>query len=76
MGIPNIKWQCLILRGREVPPPEVSSDEEVIAFVKSRPGAIGYVSSAARLDGVKEVSLASGRENQVAAREITNAASR
>jgi hypothetical protein len=29
-----------------VPPPEKNSDEAVIAFVKSNPGAVGYVSSA------------------------------
>ena len=72
-------WQRQIFSGREAPPPEVSSDEEVIAFVMSHPGAIGYVSANTRLDGVKEVSIsnkASGRENQVAAPEITNPAIR
>lgn len=51
-------WQRQIFSGREVPPPEAKSDAEVIAFVSRSPGAIGYVSSDARLDGVKEVRLA------------------
>ncbi|HEX9735528.1 MAG TPA: hypothetical protein VGG06_26470 [Thermoanaerobaculia bacterium] len=50
-------WQRQIFSGREVPPPEVRSDAEVIAFVRRTPGAIGYVSSDARLDGVKELRL-------------------
>lgn len=50
-------WQRQIFSGREVPPAEVRSDAEVIAFVRGRPGAIGYVSSDARLDGVKEIRL-------------------
>ena len=36
-------WQRLIFSGRGVPPPEKSSDEAVIEFVRARPGAIGYV---------------------------------
>lgn len=48
-------WQKQIFSGREVPPPELKTDSEVIAFVAGRQGAIGYVSAAASLDGVKEV---------------------
>jgi len=50
-------WQKQIFAGKEVPPPELKSESEVIAFVARRPGAIGYVSAAARLEGVKEVSI-------------------
>ena len=47
-------WQRLIFAGRGIPPPELSSDEEVIAFVAKHRGAIGYVSPAAAIsDGVK-----------------------
>lgn len=46
-------WQRNIFSGRETPPPELDSDAKVIQFVSSRPGAIGYVSSSAKLDGVK-----------------------
>lgn len=50
-------WQRQIFSGREVPPPEVKSDREVIEHVRSHPGGIGYVSASASLDGVKEVSV-------------------
>lgn len=50
-------WQRQIFGGHDAPPPEVGSDAEVIAFVRSNPGAIGYVSAGTRLDGVKEVTL-------------------
>jgi ABC-type phosphate transport system substrate-binding protein len=51
-------WQQQIFSGRGTPPPEMSSDAEVLAFVRSHAGAIGYVSSAAAVgDGVKAVRL-------------------
>jgi len=50
-------WQRQIFSGKSVPPPEVGSDAEVVAFVAKHPGAIGYVSSAAPTDGVKVVKL-------------------
>ncbi len=52
-------WQRQIFSGRKVPPPEVANDNAVINHVKSNPGAIGYVSTGARLDGVKVLDLAS-----------------
>lgn len=44
--------------GRGEPPPSVASDREVLAYVRLKPGAIGYVSAAADLQGVKPVSIA------------------
>ena len=47
-------WQRQIFSGRAVPPPEKASDEDVLAFVRSNPGAVGYVSSDAVIgQGVK-----------------------
>lgn len=46
-------WQRQVFSGNGLPPPEVPGDEDVIAFVKSHPGGIGYVSSDVPLDGVK-----------------------
>jgi ABC-type phosphate transport system substrate-binding protein len=52
-------WQQRIFSGRGTPPPVKLSDAEVLEFVKSRPGAVGYVSNAAALvDGVKALKLA------------------
>lgn len=52
-------WQKQIFSGRGTPPPEMSSDAEVLAFVRTHAGAIGYVSAAAAIgDGVSVVTLA------------------
>jgi ABC-type phosphate transport system substrate-binding protein len=50
-------WQQQIFSGKDVPPPVKSSDDEVIAFVKATPGAIGYVSAGAALGGVKAIDV-------------------
>ena len=50
-------WTRMIFSGRDVPPPEVANDAAVIAHVRSNPGAIGYVSASASLDGVKEITV-------------------
>jgi ABC-type phosphate transport system substrate-binding protein len=47
-------WQKMIFSGRDVPPPEKSSPDEVLAFVRSRRGGIGYVPASTVLGaGVK-----------------------
>ena len=51
----QVYWQRQIGRG-VTPPPVKGSDGEVLAFVASTPGAIGYVSSGASLPpGVKTI---------------------
>lgn len=51
-------WQTQIFAGRATPPPELASDAEILDYVKSRAGAIGYVSQGATLgDGVKVVNI-------------------
>lgn len=50
-------WQQMIFSGRDVPPAEVSSDEDVIKFVVANPGAIGYVSGRARLGDARAVTV-------------------
>ena len=47
-------WQQQIFSGRANPPPVKLSDAEVMEFVQTRAGGVGYVSSGAVLiDGVK-----------------------
>ena len=46
-------WQQMIFAGRDVPPPELGSEDEVIKYVLKNGGAIGYVSGAASLNGAK-----------------------
>jgi ABC-type phosphate transport system substrate-binding protein len=51
-------WQRLLFSGRNIPPPEYKTDEEVIRFVSENRSAIGYVSSSATIrGGVKTVVL-------------------
>lgn len=51
-------WQQMIFGGRAVPPPEKASDDEVLAFVRGNPNAIGYVAASTSLgDGVRPVDV-------------------
>ena len=50
-------WTHSIYSGRAVPPTERRSEREILEFVRENPGAIGYVSAGASLDGVKKVSV-------------------
>jgi ABC-type phosphate transport system substrate-binding protein len=50
-------WQQRIFSGRDVPPLEKDSDASVVAYVRSNPGAIGYVSVGADVKGVKVVDV-------------------
>ena len=59
-------------RGREAakaagsnPPPSMASDREVLAYVRLKTGAIGYVSLAADVSGVKVVSVGGKTEHVV-----------
>jgi ABC-type phosphate transport system substrate-binding protein len=50
-------WQRQISSGH-VPPPVKTSDEDVVSFVASTPGAIGYVTAGTSLpDSVREVAV-------------------
>jgi ABC-type phosphate transport system substrate-binding protein len=50
-------WQQRIFSGRDLPPPAVASDADVIRYVMKNRGAIGYVSENASLVGVKSLPL-------------------
>ena len=51
-------WQRQIASGRALPPPVKTSDAEVLAYVASTPGAIGYVVGGMNLTpGVKLLRL-------------------
>ena len=54
----QLYWQRKMATGI-VPPPVKTSDEDVMAFVASTPGAIGYVSASAAIpESVKSLELA------------------
>jgi ABC-type phosphate transport system substrate-binding protein len=46
-------WQQIVFTGRDLPPPELGSDADVVTFVTKHPGAIGYVAGDARIADVK-----------------------
>jgi ABC-type phosphate transport system substrate-binding protein len=50
-------WQQRIFSGRGVPPPELDSDEAVVAYVEKHVGAIGYVSGNAKLKSVRVLTI-------------------
>ena len=50
-------WTQRIFAGRELPPPELESDEAVVRFVTNNPGAVGYVSAAAALGATKRIEV-------------------
>ena len=58
-SVPAVKsyWQQIIFSGRDVPPPELASDELVVQYVLKHETAIGYVSGNTRLDGARTVTV-------------------
>lgn len=48
-------WNQIVFSGRGVPPPEAESDDAVVNYVAKHAGAIGYVTSTSKLDGVKVI---------------------
>jgi len=51
-------WQQQIFSGRNAPPPEKAGDDEVLSYVKSNTGAIGYVSGRADTGELKVLKVA------------------
>jgi ABC-type phosphate transport system substrate-binding protein len=50
-------WQQRIFAGRDVPPPELDTDDDVVKYVLKYEGAVGYVSGAATLRGSKVIAV-------------------
>ncbi len=50
-------WQQVIFSGRDVPPPELATEADVVKYVAANPNAIGYVSGSAPRTGVKPLAL-------------------
>jgi hypothetical protein len=50
-------WAQRIFSGRGVPPPELDSDDAVVAYVLKQRGGVGYVSAGAKLGAVKVVPI-------------------
>jgi ABC-type phosphate transport system substrate-binding protein len=50
-------WQQKIFSGRGVPPPELESDEAVVAYVEKHVGAVGYVGSSTKLRSARPLEI-------------------
>jgi ABC-type phosphate transport system substrate-binding protein len=50
-------WQQRIFSGRDVPPPELDSDADVVQFVLRHAGAVGYISGGASLNGSRVLTV-------------------
>ncbi|HLK41369.1 MAG TPA: hypothetical protein VKU41_31685 [Polyangiaceae bacterium] len=50
-------WQQRIFSGRDVPPPELDDEDQVVTYVLKHEGAVGYVSTSANLRGAKVILL-------------------
>jgi ABC-type phosphate transport system substrate-binding protein len=52
-------WQQALFAGRDLPPPELDGDDDVVKFVQRFAGAIGYVSASANVnvDRVKVLTI-------------------
>jgi hypothetical protein len=57
VGAVRAYWQQRIFSGRDLPPPEFGSDDEVVSYVLRHGGSIGYVSGGANLKGAKTLTL-------------------
>jgi ABC-type phosphate transport system substrate-binding protein len=50
-------WQQRIFSGQGLPPPELADDAEVVSYVASHPGAVGYVSFGAHVEGARVIEI-------------------
>lgn len=50
-------WQTMVFSGRDTPPAVRGSDAAVLAFVRTTPGAVGYVGDGATLEGVRVLAV-------------------
>jgi ABC-type phosphate transport system substrate-binding protein len=50
-------WQQRIFAGRDVPPPELEAEADIVTYVLRYRGAIGYVSPSANLHGARVVAV-------------------
>jgi ABC-type phosphate transport system substrate-binding protein len=50
-------WQQRIFSGRDVPPPELARDEDVVQFVLKHEGGVGYVSGTADVEGCRVIGV-------------------
>jgi len=50
-------WNGQVFSGKASPPPELQTDQEVLQFVRTNPGAIGYVAATTSVEGAKVIQV-------------------
>jgi hypothetical protein len=50
-------WAQLLFSGRDLPPPELDDEDEVVRFVAKHVGGVGYVSTSVAIDRVKVLNI-------------------
>lgn len=53
----EVYWKRMIFSGRAVPPAELSNDLQVLDFVRTYPGGVGYINEATDPAGVRKLTL-------------------
>ncbi len=54
----EVYWRRMIFSGRDVPLIELQDDDRVLEYVRTHPGAVGYVSASAQTEGLRVLALA------------------
>jgi ABC-type phosphate transport system substrate-binding protein len=57
IGAVRSYWQQRIFSGRDVPPPELDSDDAVVRYVSEHRGAVGYVSVSTKTGETRVVTV-------------------
>ena len=52
-------WNMMVFAGRNVPPPQKNTDADVVEYVRTTPGAVGYVAAGSATPGVRVVQVRS-----------------
>lgn len=50
-------WRQMVFTGKGVPPRSFAQESELVEYVASTPGSVGFASAAAKVSGVKVLSL-------------------
>ncbi len=50
-------WRQMVFTGKGIPPKSFVQESELVAYVASTPGSVGFASAAANVSGVKVLSL-------------------
>lgn len=53
----NTFWKQAVFSGKGTPPKSFASEAELVKFVESTPGAIGYITKGGSAGGAKKISL-------------------